>query len=209
MAHRFNLSGKLIVQNNTLKPIPCQVELKIERIDWEESKDSRSYLGGVRVTGELSYCDENPPKIALSPGLGSNNDLRLTVFDRANGLPESIYSEFNIVLFEKMGSVDRGRDRLYFWQFTNLGPILTDHLNLFPADYKPSIGNKVFLCRDFRGEWPYPVSAVIVAENRYSAGIMLKKLLEAKGIPFVGNDGFTLTEIDLAASSATLIQDGN
>ena len=127
----------------------------------------------------------------------------------ANDLSESVYSEFNIVLFERMGSVDRGRDRIYFWQFTNIGPVLSDNLNLFPKDYKPSFGNKVFISRDFRGEWPYPVSAVVVAENRYQAKTILKQMLAEKGIPSVGNDGFTLEEIDTVASSAILIQDGN
>ena len=209
MAHRYNLSGKLIISNNTMKPIPCQVELKIEIIDFERSKESRNYIGGMRVTGELSFCDSNPPKIPLSPGVGSNSELRLTVFDSANGLSESIYSEFNIVLFERMGSVDRGRDRIYFWQFTNVGPLLADNLNLFPKDYKTTGGNRVYLCRDFRGEWPYPVSALIVAENRYQAKFILKRKLAEKGVPCVGNDGFTLAEVDLEKEDVLLIQDGN
>lgn len=209
MAYRYNLAGKLIVANNTLKPIQCQVELKIEVIDFEKSKDNNNYIGGMKVTGELSYADSNPPKLGLSSGMGANNDLRLTVFDSVNGLPSSIYSEFNIILFERMGSIDRGLDRIYFWQFTNIGPLLADHLGLFPEDYKFSKNKKVFMCRDFRGNWPYPVSALIVADNRYEAKKILKNKLNVLNIPCFNDDSFTLEEIDTTVSDTYLIQDGN
>lgn len=208
MAYRYNLAGKLVIGNITMNPIRCQVELKVELLDLQdESSNSQNYIGGVKVTGELSYCDTNPPKANLNPGLGYNNDLRLTVFNPAVGLSDG-YSEFNIVLFEKMGSTDRGRDRVYFWQFTNVGPPLTDSLGLFPSDYTFKNTKRVFICRDFRGEWPCPVLAMVVALNRFEAKRLLKKKLIDLKIPFVGHDGYTLNEIDLN-DGVFVFQDGN
>jgi len=209
MAFRYNLAGKLVVGNNTMSPIRCQVELKVELLDLQdESSISQNFIGGVKVTGEISYCDANPPKINLNPGLGHNNDLRLTVFNPAAGISESIYSEFNIVLFEKMGSTDRGRDRVYFWQFTNIGAPLSDHLGLFPTDYTFKNNKRVFICRDFRGEWPCPVLAMVVALNKFEAKRLLKNKLTELKIPFFGYDGFTLEEIHLN-DQVILFQDGN
>lgn len=66
---------------------------------------------------------------------------------------------------------------------------------------------KVYTCTDFKGHWPVGVSAVITANNKTEAVLLLSDALLSCGLD--PRDGFTLEEISLNEPMAHILQDGD
>jgi hypothetical protein len=203
MAKNYNLNGLL---SGPKFSTACEVQLKVEICDFEDlNKVAPDFKHGIKIQGELSYLDSVPPTFAVTTGMAAKLTLK---HPTDNTLGET---KCNIVLFNTQASTDIGKQRMYFWQFLPL-EIITDNLEIIPKEYSFSniekTINKVFLCQDFRGSWPYPVCAVISAPNKYEARKVLAQQLQQMKIPFVSHEGFTLVEVDCNNNYAYVIQDG-
>lgn len=187
MAINYNLLGGLSIQNKS--PIKCAVQIKIELLDLENDEvDEKLFIDGVRLTGELSYLDSSPPSIPVKTGMGSNFDVKLSVY---NSQGKDGSAEFPIIIFDRSASVEHGRDRIYFWQFTICGKPTHDSLGLLPNDFTFTTRNRAFLCRSYNNQYQTELF-VVVASNRYQA----KKLMKQK-MNQVGN--WSLEEINMDA----------
>jgi len=65
---------------------------------------------------------------------------------------------------------------------------------------------KVFTSKDFRGHYPVPVAAVVIAPNEIIARAILESALKSAGLP---GDEFSLQELGMAATGAVILSDGN
>lgn len=65
---------------------------------------------------------------------------------------------------------------------------------------------KVFTCKDFKGHWPVPVAAVIVAETLEDARLELDARLKAEGLK--QDDRPTLKEVDVTRANVIILSNG-
>lgn len=138
----YQLLGSLLSSSN--KKIECKVQISISVLDddvynEQEITNSNEYIDGLRLIGELSFLDGNPPSHSFS-----NNQSKLKVYYEDEPL---LLSEFNIILLQKTGSSEciKNDTRRYFWQFTNLGTPICDGLSLFPPNYSGANKKRFFL----------------------------------------------------------------
>ena len=68
---------------------------------------------------------------------------------------------------------------------------------------------KIFTCNDFKGHYPVGSAAVIVANNKTDAFIMLLERLLEYGLIQDEVNPPTLTEIDPLERGVTILDDGN
>ena len=203
MANKYNLSGLLAGPKFST---PCDVQLQVEVCDYENlDKVNPDFKNGVKITGELSYIDSTPPSFAFATGMTPTLTLKPPI-DTSLG-----ETKLSIVLFNSPASTDIGKQRRYFWQFSPLD-VITDYLGIIPEEFSfihsEQAKNKVFICQDFRGSWPYPVSAVVSAPNKFEAKRILASELKHQKIPCVESQGFTLLEVDCISNFCYIIQDG-
>ena len=79
-------------------------------------------------------------------------------------------------------------------------------IKLYDAEKKLEIQRlKVYYNTDFEGMWPVGTSAVVVAESAEQAELLLTDKLAAIGLAYRG----TMTEIDMTAPNAIILQDGD
>lgn len=73
---------------------------------------------------------------------------------------------------------------------------------------------KVFTTNDFTGHWPAGTAAVVIAESRAKAVLLMIKKLEEEGLMESHptrrstEQSFTLIEIDLTGEQAIMLSDG-
>lgn len=172
MALNYNLVGNLVIQNKS--PIKCSVQLNIEVIDYENEKivDEKNFTDGVKLVGELSYLDTSPPTLPIKYGMGANNDVKLSL---NNGNIKDGSIDFPIVIFDRTASVDHGKDRIYFWQFTICGKPTHDSLGIFPNNFSFTTKNRIFICRFCRSLTDCQEIFVIVAPNLFKARKMAQE----------------------------------
>lgn len=169
MALNYNLVGNLLIQNKS--PIKCSVQLNIEVIDYENEKivDEKNFIDGVKLVGELSYLDTSPPTLPIKYGMGANNDVKLSL---NNGNIKDGSIDFPIVIFDRTASVDHGKDRIYFWQFTICGKPTHDSLGIFPNNFSFTTKNRIFICRSLTD---CQEMFLVVASNLFQARKMAQE----------------------------------
>jgi hypothetical protein len=223
MDNFHRLAGRVLVTQPKGKDIrevkwtiPCFVELHTSTLndddpEWHLSKPAypeSEYIDGVRIVGELSFEDTAESLYRISAGTGSCNPCFLELWRIGD---HSETSKLPIVFFDKVAStVSINKNyRRHTWQFTTVGPPVHDSLELLPKNYCGSTQLRVFSCVDFRGNWPRPVSAIVVARSRSEARKILKKELESAGVPLEGDGGFTMREMPTGKAAAFIFVDGN
>jgi hypothetical protein len=66
---------------------------------------------------------------------------------------------------------------------------------------------KLYTCIDFKGQWPVPVAAVVLAETEEQARELLKK--ELINYHLGEQDDFTLIKIPQTKCQAVILSDGD
>lgn len=179
MENNFRLKGK-IESNKPYFSIECDVQLSVSHID-DDTKDESLFVDGVRLIGELSYLDSNPPANVFNQAQGHNGSLKITLwFD--DDLTSK--SSFNIVLLSNSGSTDvpKSRYRKYFWQFTNVGLPFSDKLKIFPQGYQGKKRNRLYFCKYSLKQY------LIVAETLWHAKRDFSSMINAEPGIFVNID---------------------
>lgn len=219
MDTNYKLTGRLKI--NAYKVVACEVQLHVSILEddpWEAFSDKTKkpiypldeYRDGVRLVGEVAFADSDREPMKVVPGTGSNlsESVVLEVFYEDEA---SVTSRFKIILLNRSATLSipgNWSEKKYFWQFIMHGPPAEDGLGLFPEDYTGSNQCKVYICTDFRGSWPYPVSSVVVAKNVKEAKELLQADLKRLNIPLEGNGDFSFTKLDVSNSKSFVLNDG-
>lgn len=219
METSYKLSGRLKV--NAYKTVACEVQLHVSVLEddpWASfSKKPKSqaypleeYRDGVRLVGELSFDDSAREPMKISSGTGANLSDTVTLEVFYSDEP-AVTTRFGIVLLNRSATLSipgNWNEKKYFWQFIMHGSPGGDGLGLFPEDYTGSNFCKVYVCTDFRGSWPYPVSSVVVAKNVKEAKQILLADLKRLNIPLEGDGEFNFTKLDTSKSRCFILNDG-
>lgn len=166
------------------------------------------YQNGFACKGEMTFEWPSSQQCWFKKMM----EVGLTIYDQGDS------TRLNVILLEMLDSSpgmpgalpgQPCRTKHYTWSFVCVKRPTSDGLGLFPEAIKRTT-MKVFVFTRFPGFWNNTeTSAVVTAQNRQQAIMLLNADLQQRGIAPLQEGGYSVVELDPTRASAVVLSDGS
>ena len=188
-------------KSQEIASLDLEVDILLDDFYAEDIKTNlQEYNNGVKIGGELTLDLHKYQQNHIKCGDIIDIEARYDLY------PED-YIKFKAFVLEMLGSksitVKESSYKRYCWLIGALGRPIVDKLGIWPEEKQPM---KVFLVKNFLGDWPPEMSAVVLARNRQEADFTLKEKLISHNLPLKDEyNTYYLEELDASKNQAILL----